>query len=198
MGTISAYNLSASEISGFASKAGFTGDDLGIAVAVAQAESQGNPTAHNSKPPDDSYGLWQINMLGSLGPARRKQFGITSNDQLFDPATNAKAAYMIFKGSGWKAWTTYTSGAYQKYLESTSSLTGTLGQAEIDPKSQYSGITGAVQAVGDNLFKAASNFTGILIAAVFLILGIVLIARKPIMGLTPAGKATGIAKKLGV
>jgi Lysozyme like domain len=198
MGTLGAYNLSSSEISAYASKAGFSGDDLGIAVAVAQAESHGNPTAHNSKPPDDSYGLWQINMLGALGPERRKQFGITSNVQLYDPTTNAKAAYMIWKGSGWKAWTTYTSDEYKKYLDSTTSQTGTLAQGTIDPKSQYSGITGAVQAVGDNLFKAASNFTGILIAIVFLVLGIVLLARKPLMNVLPAGKVIKAAKAVGI
>src|SRR4051794_8716603 len=100
--------LSADAIRQYASAAGFSGNDLDIAVAVALAESGGNPKAHNATPPDDSYGLWQINMLGKLGPDRRKRFGLTSNDQLYDPATNAKAARIIFQGSGWSAWTTYT------------------------------------------------------------------------------------------
>lgn len=198
MGTLAAYNLSSSEISGYASKAGFSGDDLGIAVAVAQAESRGNPTAHNSKPPDDSYGLWQINMLGSLGPARRKEFGITSNTQLYDPATNAKAAYMVWKSSGWKAWTTYTSGAYKKYLNSTTSQTGTLAQGTVTQANDYSGITGAISKIGDNLFNAASNVGGIIVAIVFLVLGVVLLARKPLMNLTPAGKITKVAKQVGI
>jgi hypothetical protein len=46
-------------------------------------------------------------MLGSLGPARRKQYGLKSDDELYDPETNAKIAYNIFKGSGNrfdKAW----------------------------------------------------------------------------------------------
>lgn len=87
--------------------------DLSRAIAVAIAESGGNPKAHNSTPPDDSYGLWQINMLGGLGPARRKQFGLTSNDQLFDPATNAKAMVAISGGGkNWQLWSTYNGLRY--------------------------------------------------------------------------------------
>lgn len=99
--------------------------------AIAMAESGGNPRAHNAIPPDNSYGLWQINMLGSLGPARRKQYGISSNSQLFDPATNARAAAMILKGQGLKAWSTYTSGAYKKYMPSGASDSASASQAGI-------------------------------------------------------------------
>jgi hypothetical protein len=48
-------------------------------------------------------------MLGSLGPGRRKWFGIKSDDELFDPDVNAKAAYSIFKSRGYrfdKDWVT--------------------------------------------------------------------------------------------
>jgi hypothetical protein len=82
------------------------------------AESSGNPRAHNSTPPDNSYGLWQINMIGNLGPARRQQLGISSNEQLFDPATNAKAAKMIKDSQGWNAWTVHKTGAYKKFMPS--------------------------------------------------------------------------------
>ncbi|MBY8852241.1 transglycosylase SLT domain-containing protein, partial [Saccharothrix sp. MB29] len=83
--------------------AGFRGQDLTIAVAVALAESGGDPRAHNSTPPDDSYGLWQVNMLGSLGPARRREFGLDSDSDLFSPAENARAANRI-SGDG-RDWT---------------------------------------------------------------------------------------------
>lgn len=88
-----------------------------IATAIAMAESGGRVFAHNTTPPDDSYGLWQINMYGSLGPSRRRQYGIKENDDLFDPGTNARAAYKIFQGSGWRAWSVYTSGAYKQHLD---------------------------------------------------------------------------------
>src|SRR3982750_492240 len=71
-------------------------DDLPyLMAAIALAESNGNPTAHNAVPPDDSYGLWQINMRGKLGPARRQAFGIQSNTELFDPTKNARAMKKI-------------------------------------------------------------------------------------------------------
>lgn len=94
--------------------AGFSGEALVIALAVAKAESNWRPTAHNSTPPDDSYGLFQINMLGSMGPARRMQYHLASNEALFDPATNARVAFsMSGGGSNWSPWTTYTRGNYQ-------------------------------------------------------------------------------------
>lgn len=92
-------------------------------AAIAMAESSGNTNAHNATPPDDSYGLWQINMLGDMGPARRRQFGIKSNADLFNPFVNARAAKMIQDGQGLKAWSTYTNGAYKKYASSAVTVT---------------------------------------------------------------------------
>lgn len=88
-----------------------------MAVAIALGESGGNYFAHNKIPPDDSYGLWQINMLGSLGPARRQQFGIDENKDLFDPGTNARAAHMVFAeaGNSFRPWSVYTSGSWMRH-----------------------------------------------------------------------------------
>lgn len=107
-------NLSQQQIAMYAQAAGMS--DPGTMSAIAMAESGGNPRAHNPVPPDDSYGLWQINMLGSMGPARRKQYGISSNAELFDPAVNARAAAKILAGQGPSAWSTYTNGAYKKFM----------------------------------------------------------------------------------
>ena len=102
----------------YASAAGCSADQARTAAAVAQAESGGNPRAHNAVPPDDSYGLWQINMLGPLGPARRAAFGISSNDALYDPATNARAMFQVSGGcSNFNPWTTYTHGTYRAFLQ---------------------------------------------------------------------------------
>lgn len=109
--------LNAEEIAQHAYKAGFRGDALTTAVAVAMAESGGNTKAHNATPPDNSYGLWQVNMLGDLGPARRKEYGIRSNDELFNADENAKAAYKISgHGKSFGPWSTYTNGAYKSHL----------------------------------------------------------------------------------
>ncbi|SES27929.1 Excreted virulence factor EspC, type VII ESX diderm [Lentzea xinjiangensis] len=110
--------LSPEQIAQHARAAGFHGQGLTIAVAVALAESNGDPRAHNNKPPDDSYGLWQINMLGAMGPERRRQYGLDSNRELFDPRVNAEVANSLSgDGRSWTPWTTYTSGAYRKYLD---------------------------------------------------------------------------------
>jgi hypothetical protein len=109
--------MTQSEIYSLAKAAGLNDSRAKVAAAIAMAESGGDPNAHNSKPPDNSYGLWQVNMIGTLGPARRKSLHLSSNDDLFNPATNAKAMKSISSAGGnFNPWSTYTSGAYRKYL----------------------------------------------------------------------------------
>jgi hypothetical protein len=89
------------------SSVGFEGDQLKQAWAVVMKESTGRPMAHNqnSRTGDNSYGLFQINMIGSLGPARLSQFGLNNNEELFDPLTNARIAYILSEGGkNWSAW----------------------------------------------------------------------------------------------
>jgi hypothetical protein len=109
---------SASDLVQLARQAGFSPEQARVMAAIAMAESSGNPRAHNPNAAtgDNSYGLWQINMLGGMGDERRRQFGINSNEQLFDPATNASAARAIFDQQGFGAWSVYKSGAYRRYL----------------------------------------------------------------------------------
>jgi murein DD-endopeptidase MepM/ murein hydrolase activator NlpD len=103
---------------GLAQEVGFTKEQAAIMAAIAMAESSGNSGAHNNnrQTGDDSYGLWQINMIDRLGPERRRQFGIQSNDQLKDPRINAKAAKAVFDSQGFGAWSVYRSGSYRQYL----------------------------------------------------------------------------------
>ena len=53
----------------------------------------------------------QINMIDFpyylLGTSRRKEFGIESNEALFDPFVNMKAAKRIYDTSGLTAWSVY-------------------------------------------------------------------------------------------
>jgi hypothetical protein len=86
---------------------GFKGEALRIAFGIIMKESTGRPYAHNqnSNTGDNSYGLFQINMIGSLGPARREQFGLKDNEDLFNPLTNAAVAYIISDGGNdWGPW----------------------------------------------------------------------------------------------
>lgn len=109
---------STGNLANLAQQAGFTASQARIMAAIAMAESSGNPRAHNPnwRTGDDSYGLWQINMLGDMGPSRRRAFGIRNNSQLFDPLVNARAAKTIFDWQGFNAWSVYRSGAYRRFL----------------------------------------------------------------------------------
>lgn len=103
-------------------QAGFTGNGLKMAYAIAMAESGGSAKAYNgnANTGDKSYGLFQINMLGAMGPERLRQYGLASNNSLFDPLTNAKVAYkMSHGGTSWGPWSTYGSGAYKQYYGGT-------------------------------------------------------------------------------
>ena len=102
-----------------ARKAGFTGDALRTMVAIGIRESGGNPRAlnNNAGTGDLSYGLFQINMLGGMGPARRAQFGLASNDALLDPYTNARVAYQMSGGGrNFTPWSTYKNRSYLSAL----------------------------------------------------------------------------------
>lgn len=87
--------------------AGFRGQDLKEAWAVAKKESNGRPLAYNGNrnTGDNSYGVFQINMIGELGADRREKFNLTYNRDLLDPVTNATIAFhMSNGGQDWSSW----------------------------------------------------------------------------------------------
>jgi Lysozyme like domain len=112
--------LSPREILDIALRAGFSRDheEAVIATAIALAESGGNPRAHNPVRPDNSFGLWQINMIDALGPDRRKKLGLSRNEELFDPSTNARAARLVFLEANkkFRPWTTFTGGRFKDHM----------------------------------------------------------------------------------
>ena len=97
-------------------EAGFPEHVIPTMAAVMGQESSYDLGAYNPKGADNSYGLLQINMEGPLGPARRKQFGLKSNEDLLDFKTNLRAAKTIYDEQGLKAWGGYTDGGYKKFL----------------------------------------------------------------------------------
>jgi Lysozyme like domain len=126
--------LSASDIAQYAGNAGFSGDDLVTAVAIALAESSGNASATGDKTTGarsfggrnlpvgaaTSYGLWQIHwtvhpeVLNGADPSI-----------LFDPQVNANAAFTVFREQGFEAWSTFGNqpghnNAYASYLGAAS------------------------------------------------------------------------------
>lgn len=86
---------------------GFKGRDLVEAWAVAKKETNGQPIRvnPNRKTGDNSWGLFQINMLDDLGPERRDKFELRNNYDLLNPVKNAEVAYHMSKGGqDWSAW----------------------------------------------------------------------------------------------
>lgn len=123
------------DIARHARRAGFPAGEVATAVAVALAESAGDPSSHNNVPPDDSYGLWQINMLGALGPERRRQFGIRSDAELLSPAVNAHAAVLVWRDSGrsWRPWSTWLHGTYRQFLDRGRAAAAEAGGVPAEP-----------------------------------------------------------------
>ena len=99
---------------------GFEGLGLKQAWSIAKRESNGRPLAYNGNrnTGDNSYGLFQINMIGNLGPHRLEKFDLESNKELFDPVTNAEITYHMTKGgSDWSSWKGMTPRAKEFLLK---------------------------------------------------------------------------------
>lgn len=85
------------------------------AIAVCYGESNGYTKATNLVAPDQSYGLWQINMREPMGTERRRYYEFESNTDLFDPVLNAQVAYDMWRSNGWRPWGAYTNGSYRRH-----------------------------------------------------------------------------------
>jgi hypothetical protein len=112
--------LSDIELKELLAAVGFEGKALRMAWAIAKTESSGRPLAYNGNrnTGDSSYGIFQINMLGDLGIARKEKFDLRSNILLFDPVINAEITYYMTKGgTNWSAWKGLTQRAKEFYLK---------------------------------------------------------------------------------
>ena len=149
-------------------RAGFKGQGLRTAYAIAHRESGGRADAFNGNAGtgDKSYGLFQINMLGNLGPARRQQFGLAKDEDLLDPLTNARAAYQLSKGgTDFGAWgigpNAYRSGAgfdtIQGYFRRFPSVIGKPQLAPKLPTDKPQLATGAKVQKGGQTFGGAGT-----------------------------------------
>lgn len=107
--------LSAAAIASYAQKAGFGGQALVTAVAVALAESGGvtnaqglNRSIQGRVVTSIDRGLWQINNV---------YHSEVSDACAYDPLCAAQAAYRISQGgSNWSPWSTFKSGAYRNFM----------------------------------------------------------------------------------
>ena len=106
-----AKTLTQDELIELLSTVGFKGKALRTAWAVAMKESNGRPIAHNKtvSTGDNSYGIFQVNMIGSLGTDRlalfNEKFGMLKPTELFDPVTNVQVVYYMTQGgTDWSSW----------------------------------------------------------------------------------------------
>jgi len=102
-----ATSLSDKDLKNLLQLVGFEGNSLKKAWAIAKRESNGRPFAFNGniKTGDSSYGIFQINMLGMLGPDRREKYDLDHNADLFNPVVNAQIVYkMTNGGEDWSSW----------------------------------------------------------------------------------------------
>lgn len=94
--------------------------NAGTMAAIAMRESAGCPDAHNpgtAANPEDSWGLYQVNI--NANPL--SSFGLSSPQQLTDPAINTAVAYQLWGGDDNNldtAWyIRHTNGSYRaQYL----------------------------------------------------------------------------------
>jgi hypothetical protein len=104
--------LSDQELIRVLKQAGFYGDGLRMAWSIVQEESTSRIYAHNRNRStgDNSYGLFQINMIDGIGSSRLNKYDLDRNEDLFTPSINARVAFEISDGGkNWKAWTTHKS-----------------------------------------------------------------------------------------
>ena len=112
---IVSMTLTPYQIAAVAYNAGFSGNDLVIAVAVALAESGGKSTAYNPETAAGtpsglgSYGIWQI---------YEKVHPEYSATDLLDPQNNAYAAFQVYSDAGntFRPWSTFGRDGNGVYL----------------------------------------------------------------------------------
>ena len=121
--------------------AGFKGEGLKTAMAIAMAESNGSSSKHTKIGGHDSYGLFQIDFGGTAGASMKQKYHLSSPEDALNPATNAKIAFDKSKsGTDWSGFKSFQSGAYKQYITGApSAKTGDSYVANDGPVNVHSG-----------------------------------------------------------
>jgi hypothetical protein len=108
-------NANAAKVAAAAAyRAGFRGEDMVTAVAIARVESTWNPQATN----ESHFGLWQI-----AAEHKGKVPGWNTQADIFDPLLNARYAFALYSarpGSGeakFADWIPFEQSDYHQYLD---------------------------------------------------------------------------------
>jgi hypothetical protein len=112
-------NASSSLCGSVAQASGFRGDGEVMAIAVCMAESGGNPRAWYC----DATGINGVYpYVNCSGQYDRGMFQLSNGDGIsnacaFDPYCNGREAYIISSGGhNWCQWSTWSQGAYRRYM----------------------------------------------------------------------------------
>jgi hypothetical protein len=140
--------------------AGFRGEALKTAIAVALAESHtgngvGNATALNDHG-EFSVGMFQINVNGYLA-SRLQKWGFSTWTDLWDPEKNAKAAYQISgHGKHFGAWSVYKHGSYLKYMSRANAAAATVNSTAPTGGTTQRGTPVPNAVVGPSIYPGSS------------------------------------------
>ena len=190
--------------------------ELPTVIAIVRAESGGNPSAVNrgNKNGTSDYGLFQVNDVNwdkSVPEAQR-----------LDPDVNAKKAYEVYKRQGLKAWSVYKSGKHTKFMDNATKAAGkvpmpetaTVGRDILSGLGAAAGVGGGmlvtaatspmeaisqgVNALTGTLAKFVNSSLLWLVAIVMIILGLLIVARKPVGVVASAVGPGKIVKAAGI
>lgn len=127
--------LSVDQVAVHASHGGFRGRRATLAVAVAMAESGGDPraTGHNRDGSIDR-GLWQINS---------RWHKEVTDACAFNPDCAARSTFRISSGgTNWSQWAAFTNGSYRRYMAAADKAVSGVkpgGTAAMNPDGDGSG-----------------------------------------------------------
>lgn len=148
--SVPAGRLDGAGVAAVAYAAGWRGDDLKIAVAIARAESDWNAKATNRNGDGSTdYGLFQINSVHAA---------ILAGGNWADPAANAVMAHQVWleAGGSFSPWVTFWDGSYLRFLADAP----TCSAAGTDPGSGPQGADG-LRPRAENVKAIATSRWGI-------------------------------------
>lgn len=88
-------------------------DQIAYAIMMSESGCRDYIVNNNPNTGDYSVGLFQINIIGTLGNDR------PSEEWLKNYKNNIAYAYSLYKSQGWDPWSAYKNGNYKKYLLGT-------------------------------------------------------------------------------
>jgi len=167
------------QVAQWADAAGFKGENLRTAVAVAWGESSWRTTARNNFGAGH-YGLWQISAL-HFDPKTTKWD---------DGKVNAELAKKVHLKQGWQAWTVYSNGSYKLFLPKADTAIKQAKLKDTSPDTPTEPVTSIPALSGLEMFFQATTWK----RATFIATGTVMMTIAAFM-VMKGSKATDVVKQ---